>query len=70
EAMAEGQVSVEGETRALPGVFTVIATQNPLDLAGTFPLPDSQLDRFLMRLSLGYPGRRGRARAADWRRAP
>lgn len=55
EAMAEGQVSVEGETRALPGVFTVIATQNPLDLAGTFPLPDSQLDRFLMRLSLGYP---------------
>ncbi|MHB8309601.1 MAG: AAA family ATPase, partial [Metallibacterium sp.] len=55
EAMAEGQVSVEGETRALPSVFTVIATQNPLDLAGTFPLPDSQLDRFLMRLSLGYP---------------
>lgn len=55
EAMAEGQVSVEGQTRALPEVFTVIATQNPLDLAGTFPLPDSQLDRFLMRLSLGYP---------------
>ena len=55
EAMAESQVSVEGETRALPAVFTVIATQNPLDLAGTHPLPDSQLDRFLMRLSLGYP---------------
>ncbi len=55
EAMAENQVSVEGETRALPAVFTVIATQNPLDLAGTHPLPDSQLDRFLMRLSLGYP---------------
>ena len=55
EAMAEEQVSIEGETRALPAVFTVIATQNPLDAAGTFALPDSQLARFLMRLSLGYP---------------
>ncbi|ABI57227.1 AAA family ATPase [Alkalilimnicola ehrlichii MLHE-1] len=56
EAMAERQVSVEGETRALPDPFFVIATQNPDSQLGTFPLPESQLDRFLMRLSLGYPG--------------
>ena len=56
EAMAERQVSIDGVTHALPDPFFVIATQNPLDLAGTYPLPDSQLDRFLMRLSLGYPG--------------
>ncbi len=55
EAMAEGQVSVDGETRPLPETFIVIATQNPLDLVGTFPLPNSQLDRFLMRIVLGYP---------------
>ena len=55
EAMAERQVSVDGHTHALPDPFFVIATQNPLDLAGTYPLPDSQLDRFLLRLSLGYP---------------
>ncbi|HBD11245.1 MAG TPA: AAA family ATPase [Porticoccaceae bacterium] len=55
EAMAEGQVSVEGETRALPSPFFVIATQNPVSQSGTFPLPESQLDRFLMRISLGYP---------------
>ena len=55
EAMAEGQVSVEGETRQLPKPFYVIATQNPLSQSGTFPLPESQLDRFLMRLRLGYP---------------
>jgi len=55
EAMAEGQVSVEGETRTLPQPFFVIATQNPVTQAGTFPLPESQLDRFLMRISLGYP---------------
>jgi len=55
EAMAEGQVTVEGETRALPRPFFVIATQNPVQHSGTFPLPESQLDRFLMRLSLGYP---------------
>jgi MoxR-like ATPase len=54
EAMAQGQVSLDGVTRPLPPPFTVIATQNPLDLAGTYPLPDSQLDRFLMRLSLGH----------------
>jgi MoxR-like ATPase len=55
EAMAEQQVTVDGETHRLPDPFFVIATQNPVDLAGTFPLPDSQLDRFLMRLTLGYP---------------
>jgi MoxR-like ATPase len=55
EAMAEQQVTVDGETHRLPDPFVVIATQNPVDLAGTFPLPDSQLDRFLMRLTLGYP---------------
>jgi len=55
EAMAEGQVTVEGETRALPDPFFVIATQNPTHQSGTYPLPESQLDRFLMRLELGYP---------------
>ena len=55
EAMEEGQVSIEGETRKLPTPFFVIATQNPSTLAGTYPLPESQLDRFLMRLRLGYP---------------
>ncbi|MFL6592896.1 MAG: AAA family ATPase [Luteimonas sp.] len=56
EAMAEHQVTVDGNTHALPDPFFVIATQNPVDLAGTYPLPDSQLDRFLLRLTLGYPG--------------
>ncbi|MCK9530882.1 MAG: AAA family ATPase [Gammaproteobacteria bacterium] len=55
EAMEEHQVTVEGETRALPEPFFVIATQNPAHQVGTFPLPESQLDRFLMRISLGYP---------------
>ena len=55
EAMAEHQVTVDGTTRALPAPFFVIATQNPVDLSGTYPLPDSQLDRFLLRLSMGYP---------------
>ena len=57
EAMEEKQVSVEGETRPLPQPFFVIATQNPLDQVGTYALPESQLDRFLMRISLGYPDR-------------
>lgn len=57
EAMAERQVTVDGQTYLLPEPFFVIATQNPVDLAGTFPLPDSQLDRFLLRISLGYPDR-------------
>lgn len=55
EAMEEHQVTTEGETRSLPSPFFVIATQNPLEQAGTYPLPESQLDRFLMRIQLGYP---------------
>ena len=57
EAMEEQQVSVDNETRALPRPFFVIATQNPSDQLGTYPLPESQLDRFLMRITLGYPDR-------------
>ena len=57
EAMEEGQVTIEGATRPLPEPFFVIATQNPASQGGTFALPESQLDRFLMRLSLGYPGK-------------
>ena len=55
EAMEERQVTVDGETMPLPRPFLVIATQNPIELEGTFPLPEAQLDRFLLRLSLGYP---------------
>ncbi len=55
EAMEEAQVTIEGETRPLPRPFFVIATQNPSDQVGTFPLPESQLDRFMMRIHLGYP---------------
>lgn len=55
EAMAEEQVTMDGHTYTLPDPFYVIATQNPVDLAGTFPLPDSQLDRFLFRIAMGYP---------------
>jgi MoxR-like ATPase len=55
--MEEHQVSVEGETRPLPSPFFVIATQNPTDQLGTYPLPESQLDRFLMCITLGYPDR-------------
>ena len=55
EAMAEGQVSIERQTRQLPQPFFVIATQNPREHMGTFPLPESQLDRFFMRISIGYP---------------
>ncbi len=58
EAMEEHQVTVEGETRALPAPFFVIATQNPTDQIGTYPLPESQLDRFLMCITLGYPDRK------------
>jgi MoxR-like ATPase len=57
EAMSEGQVTCDGTTRPLPRPFLVLATQNPYDGHGTFSLPDSQLDRFLMRLHLGYPAR-------------
>ncbi len=57
EAMAERQISIDGVTRPLPAPFFVIATQNPQDQAGTFPLPESQLDRFMMRIELGYPSK-------------
>lgn len=62
EAMEEGQVTSDGKTRRLPAPFFVIATQNPLELSGTFPLPESQLDRFLMRIELGYPDREAERR--------
>ena len=55
EAMQEGQVSIEGETMRLPEPFIVMATQNPIESEGTFPLPEAQLDRFIMKLSVGYP---------------
>jgi hypothetical protein len=56
EAMQERQVTVDGETKLLPRPFLVLATQNPIELEGTFPLPEAQLDRFLLRVRLGYPG--------------
>ncbi|MGC4956444.1 AAA family ATPase [Actinomadura citrea] len=56
EVMQEGQITVDGQAHPVPRPFLVVATQNPIDLEGTFPLPEAQLDRFLMRLSLGYPG--------------
>jgi MoxR-like ATPase len=59
EAMEEGQVTVDGVTHPLPDPFVVLATQNPIEYEGTFPLPEAQLDRFLIRLSLNYPGRKG-----------
>jgi MoxR-like ATPase len=57
EAMQERQVSIEGETRPLPAPFLVVATQNPVELEGTFSLPEAQLDRFLVRVTMGYPER-------------
>ncbi|WP_293030465.1 MoxR family ATPase [Natronococcus sp.] len=59
EAMEEGQVTVDGETRALPDPFFVIATQNPVEQEGTFPLPEAQVDRFLVKTSMGYPDAEG-----------
>jgi len=56
EAMQEGSVTIDGETHELPKPFVVMATQNPLEHHGTYPLPESQLDRFLMRITIGYPG--------------
>lgn len=56
EAMSEAQVSVEGEARKLPSPFFVVATQNPIELHGTYPLPEAQMDRFMMRFGLGYVG--------------
>lgn len=69
EAMAQGQVSLDGATHPLPRPFTVVATQNPVDFSGTYPLPDSQLDRFLMRLSLGHPSPEVEARLLTTRDA-
>jgi len=57
EAMSEGQASIEGKTHPLPAPFVVIATQNPIEYHGTYPLPEAQLDRFAMRISLGYPSK-------------
>lgn len=65
EAMAERQVTVDGQCHPLPRPFLVIATQNPVDLAGTFPLPDSQLDRFLLCIGMGYPDRSAERRMLE-----
>jgi MoxR-like ATPase len=68
EAMNEAQVSIDGETHALPHPFLVLATQNPIEYEGTYPLPEAQLDRFLLRLSLGYPEREAERRMLAERR--
>ena len=65
EAMEEAQITVDGDTHHLPTPFLVLATENPIDYEGTFPLPEAQLDRFLLRLSLGYPGRAGELEMLD-----
>jgi len=65
EAMQEGQVTVDGETHMLPDPFMVVATQNPVELEGTFVLPEAQLDRFLLRVALGLPSREEEARLLD-----
>ncbi len=65
EAMEEAQISVDGVTHPLPSPFIVLATENPIDYEGTFPLPEAQLDRFLLRLSVGYPGRQGELEMLD-----
>ena len=64
EAMAEGQVTVDGEVHKLPRPFMVVATQNPVEFLGTYPLPEAQMDRFMMRLSIGYPDREQEIRMA------
>lgn len=65
EAMEEAQITVDGVTHPLPSPFVVLATENPIEYEGTFPLPEAQLDRFLIRLSLGYPGRAGELEMLD-----
>jgi MoxR-like ATPase len=67
--MEEGHVSIEGETRPLPDPFLVVATENPIELEGTFSLPEAQLDRFLVRIALGYPSREDEAGIARRYRA-
>ncbi|MEM9082084.1 MAG: AAA family ATPase [Planctomycetota bacterium] len=69
EAMSEGQVSIEGKELPLEPPFMVVATQNPLSFEGTYPLPENQLDRFLMRLTVGYPNPEAEARVLDQRPA-
>ena len=66
EAMAEGQVTVDGIVHMLPEPFMVIATQNPIEFIGTYALPEAQMDRFMMRLSIGYPGREQEIRMASY----
>jgi len=68
EAMQEGQVSVEGEPRALPEPFIVVATQNPIEYEGTYPLPEAQLDRFLIKVDVGYPSEEEERRLASMAR--
>ena len=68
--MAEGQVTVDGTTHPLAPPFLVIATQNPIEHEGTYPLPESQLDRFLMRVSMGYPARDAELEILDDPRRP
>jgi MoxR-like ATPase len=65
EAMEESQITVDGVTHPLPSPFVVLATENPIEYEGTFPLPEAQLDRFLVRLSLGYPGRNSELEILD-----
>jgi len=65
EAMEEAQITIDGVTHQLPNPFVVMATENPIDYEGTFPLPEAQLDRFLIRLSVGYPGRAGELEMLD-----
>lgn len=67
ESMNERQVTIDGQTRPLPDPFMVIATQNPFDFEGTYPLPESQLDRFLMHISIGYPSRESEAEVLERR---
>ena len=70
EAMSEGQVSIDGKTHSLPDPFLVIATQNPVEYHGTFPLPEAQLDRFLMRVRIGYPSHEDEVRILRERDRP
>lgn len=65
ESMSDQQVSADGETHELPSPFMVVATQNPFEFEGTYPLPESQLDRFLIRISLGYPSRKDERRVLE-----
>lgn len=65
EAMEEAQITVDGATHMLPQPFLVLATENPIDYEGTYPLPEAQLDRFLMRIAIGYPGRQNELEMLD-----